>query len=244
MLPLALVVLAALCCAAPPDAIQTDEILRSFSYPGVNFRRADTLSVAPSSTGGKRQSGHMKISRIHPPPGADGHPSAAARFALSGKAQQRGFGNVSVVDQTATQYSVDVTIDGWPMKLLVDSASSDAWVCDMVFSCDSPTHSCGDPMGPGFPLGTFSGGAIEGQHFHISMNDNEVVSGRLGYVDIEIAGVSVPRQEMGCKQGPILLPTRSGLSYVPQCGSIIDQLRQSAQKSFSKLCYRPEEDNH
>lgn len=200
MLPLALVVLAALCWAAPPDAFQTDEILRSFSYPGVNFRRADALSVAPLSAGERRQSGHMKISRVQPPPGADGRPSAAARFALSGKAQQRGFGNVSVVDQRATQYSVDVTIDGWPMKLLVDSASSDAWVRKMIYYCDPPTHPCGDPMGPGFPLGTFSGGPVEGQHFHISMNDNEVVSGRLAYVDIEIAGVSVPRQEMGCKQ--------------------------------------------
>lgn len=217
MLPLTLIVLAALCWAAPAGATQTDDILRSFSYPGVSFRHADALAVAPSSAGERRQSSHMKISRVQPPPGADGHPSAAARFALSGKAQQRGFGNVSVVDQRATQYSVDVTIDGWPMKLLVDSASSDAWVREMIFSCDISvnSHSCGDPMGPGFPLGTFSGGVVGGQHFHISLNDNEVVSGRLGYVDVEIAGVSVPRQEMGCKQLPILLPTRSGLSHVP-----------------------------
>ncbi|KAF3025660.1 hypothetical protein E8E14_013611 [Neopestalotiopsis sp. 37M] len=218
MLLQALLMLATVCQASRPELTQTDEILSSFSYPGVSFRRAQPLSVL-SSNGRKRQSGHMVVTRVPNTSTQDkgafnrgAHSSASSLIALSPWTGQKGgfpgrqdaLGNVSVVDHSATQYSVDVVINGSPMKLLVDSGSSDTWVRGADFNCTTTATSpvgqeqsaCN--LGPAYPARDFGDGQrVPGQHFYISLNDDEMVAGPLGYADVGLAGVTVPRQEVG-----------------------------------------------
>ncbi|KAK9779361.1 putative Acid protease [Seiridium cardinale] len=192
-----LILLAGLCLAGPLNPSGINEMLRSLSYPGVTFRRASVLSL---STAQDRivHGGQIKLAKITTN-SKHGYPSAASYLAaIQLKQGQQGFGNVSVVDQKANQYSVDVLLNGSPTKLLIDSGSSDTWLRGMNFTCSTPNTTgpdCG--LGPAYPELDFPNGHITGQHFHISPSDNETIAGLLGYMDVEIAGINVLKQEIG-----------------------------------------------
>ncbi|KAH6656486.1 hypothetical protein BKA67DRAFT_654824 [Truncatella angustata] len=116
------VLLAGLCLAATSKLSDINHVLRTFSYPGISFRRAPAISSKPVQ-GQKQQAGPLVISRI-PSVSTTGHPSGASRPAALQSDSQSGYGNVSVVDQKATQYVVKVMLDGFPMKYLIGSGSS------------------------------------------------------------------------------------------------------------------------
>lgn len=191
------ILLMGFCLAAPDQVNNIDDLVSSLTYPGVTFRRAPVRKFNNFQKQ-KFQSGSFNITRVSSTKHA-GHMSVASRLAaLHLDQNEEGFGNVSVVDRKANQYSVDVLLNGSPMKLLIDSGSSDTWIRGVNFTCSNPNvtgSACG--LGPAYPELDFPGGHITGQHFYISPNDNETVAGLLGYMDIEVAGITVHRQEIG-----------------------------------------------
>lgn len=197
MLLIRLILLASFCLAAPYELASIDDVIRSLQYPDVTFRRAP-IRTSKNIQGQKSQSGSFKLTRVDTTPNT-GYLSVASRLSsLQLKPSQQGFGNVSVVDRKANQYSIDVLLNGSPMKLLLDSGSSDTWIRGANFTCSNPNvtgPSCG--LGPAYPELDFPGGHITGQHFYISPNDNETVAGLLGFMDVEVAGITVHGQEIG-----------------------------------------------
>jgi hypothetical protein len=182
---------------ALPDSrdVELTELVNTLFIPGVDVRRAPVLTTKPPT---RRTGDYMGLTRIGPCSG-ERHSAAsllAGRQLDSGKA---GSSNVSVVDRKANQYYVDVLLGGAPMKLLLDSSSSDTWVRSSNFTClsqdNATSPSCG--LGPAWPDTTFPEGPIRDQHFYIGYPNNDTVAGHLGLLDIDVAGITVRKQEMG-----------------------------------------------
>ena len=96
-------------------------------------------------------------------------------------------------------YGMSVGLGDESFTLIFDTGSSDLWVAESGFQCDGflggrvPPSMC--HSGPLFS-GNFEGGEIPNQNFHLAYGGGEFVSGRLGYEDVIVAGVTVNHQEI------------------------------------------------
>ncbi|KAK8038969.1 hypothetical protein PG993_007380 [Apiospora rasikravindrae] len=196
----------AVACPSPSEPrrqlVPQSDIVPSLSIPGVEIRRARPFPNISKAPVAKKNSGHhAKLKRL-PRNHSYRQPSAAAFFA--GHRQSDVIpgvttGNVSVVDRSATQYSVEVVLNGSPVNLIMNTAGSDTWVRSRNFTClnnaggSAPISQCdwGKFGATGFP-----NGPIQDQHFAIKNIDGSGVSGQLGYMDVSIANVTVPNQEV------------------------------------------------
>ncbi|KAK8086758.1 hypothetical protein PG994_001732 [Apiospora phragmitis] len=195
------------CCLSLPSEprrqpIPQSDIVPSLSIPGVEFRRARPFSDTPKASLARKGGKHAKLKRL---PQSPSHrlPSAAAFFAehLQFDVVPGIFptGNVSVVDHSATQYSVEVVLDGSPVNLILDTAGSDTWVRSRNFTClnnvTEPASRSQCDWGK-FGATGFPNGPIQDQHFTIRNADGSGVSGQLGYMDVSLANVAVHNQEV------------------------------------------------
>ncbi|KAI1403268.1 acid protease [Hypoxylon fuscum] len=162
-------------------------IVYSLTLPGFRFRRVKPLASTPSE---KRIQHYLDLKRL---PHSSNRPQRSAR-ALFGQRDNDGgaFENVTSVNRFAVEYAVQAIFNGVPMDLVVDSGSADTWVRGSNFTCNNGELCL---LGPSFP-GNFSKGPIKNEHFAINYGDGENVQGRVGYMDVEFAGVAVPGQEI------------------------------------------------
>lgn len=111
-----------------------------------------------------------------------------------------GYQNITPATAYGTQYAVDLVFGTVPLRVLLDTGSSDTWVAQEGFQCvdyageDVDPATCG--FGPTYP-GDFQYGAIPEQHLYIQYGDGEIIYGPVGYSDITLGNITVTRQEAG-----------------------------------------------
>ncbi|KAK8862209.1 acid protease [Apiospora arundinis] len=194
------------CCLSLPSeprrrSIPQSDIVPSLSIPGVEFRQARPFSDIPKAPGIRKGGGHAKLKRL-PKSHPNRQSSAIALFAEHLHFND-GFGgspngSISVVDHNATQYAVEVVLDGTPVDLVLNTAGSDTWVRASNFTCmnnASDTTSSHCNWGKYGATG-FRDGPIRDEHFAVKNKDGSWVNGRLGYMNITLANVAVPNQEV------------------------------------------------
>ena len=109
-----------------------------------------------------------------------------------------GYQNITPATAYGTQYAVDLTFADVPLRVLLDTGSSDTWIVQEGYRCvdyaneDMDEESCG--FGPTYP-GDFQYGAIPDQHIYIQYGDGEIVYGPVGYSDVTLGNITVKRQE-------------------------------------------------
>lgn len=182
------------------------EHVPSLSLPGVQFYRALPLETVPVVNHGEKAPlpVHATLKRIPDTPSRGFRPSAASVFRAIAKGGRIdtfpavGFGNVSVVDQSATEFSVEITMNGKSVSLVLDTSHADTWIRSDNFTClnaQNDTRSSGCDWGPA-PHVDFSEGPIRNQHFAARYEDGQSVSGRLGSMNVSVGGLDVPDQEV------------------------------------------------
>jgi hypothetical protein len=177
-----------------------EDLVSSLSAPGFTFRRAKPFKTLPQFRNDVQNGGetYFEATRLPLRESGSGRRSAAALiYGMQLDDSSDVYGNVSAVDHYATQYSVTVLLNGAPMSLIIDTASSDTWVKGMNFTCSNPSNDTACDLGPAYPENDFPDGHIQNQHFGIQYGDGENIAGQLGYMDVEIAGVTVKSQEIG-----------------------------------------------
>ncbi|KAI1506438.1 aspartic peptidase domain-containing protein [Biscogniauxia marginata] len=194
--------LAAICLASPltplvPPAGHGD-VVHSLSLPGVQFRRVKPTLSTPIE---KKVQNHLKITRVPHQANVQRHRSATSRFAqIQRDHGGYGYENVTAVNAYAAEYAVELTLNGLPATVIIDSASADTWTKGTNFTCLGNTNetraedSC--LFGPSYQ-GNFTGNPIPNQHFVIKYGDGEILQGRLGLMDVELANITVTGQEVG-----------------------------------------------
>ncbi|KAK7977797.1 eukaryotic aspartyl protease [Apiospora saccharicola] len=207
MLPL-FFILVGCCLSLPSDPkptrlpIPQTDIVPSLSIPGVEIRRPRPFSSAPGAPVRKKHGNIAKLKRL-PKSHSNQQPSAAAYFAkhLRSDAAHGAFqtGNVSAIDRSASQYSVEVVLNGSPVHLVLNTGGSDTWVRAKNFTClnsasDSASGSKCDWGSYG--ASGFRDGPIYDQHFAVKNQDGSALSGQLGYMDVTLANITVKNQEV------------------------------------------------
>ncbi|KAK8058368.1 acid protease [Apiospora phragmitis] len=83
--------------------------------------------------------------------------------------------------------------------MIPDTGSADTWLMSSSFKCLDRSHQQQDQtacnFGPSF-AGNFSGGRIADEHMNISYGGGDSLNGDMGYADITVAGITVPKQQM------------------------------------------------
>ncbi|KAK3358999.1 aspartic peptidase domain-containing protein [Lasiosphaeria hispida] len=99
------------------------------------------------------------------------------------------------------EYLVEVNAGGNNYSLLIDTGSSDTWFVRNDFQCLDAylriVHVSYCNLGPYFK-GDFPGGQILEQHFNITYGgaDGPFLNGLMGYSDLTVAGVTIPKQQI------------------------------------------------
>ncbi|KAI5864102.1 acid protease [Durotheca rogersii] len=176
-------------------------IIESLSLPGFQFRRAEPFRAQPVQRKVQNYVGLKRLSRDRAPYAQ--HSTVSLLRQVQRDNGGAAYQNVTAVDRYAVQYAAEVVFNGVPTTVVVDSGSADTWIRGPNFACLSPSNplsnstlpadACG--LGPS-PVGNLSVQQIPDQHFVIKYGDGESVKGRLGYLNVEFAGVSVPDQEV------------------------------------------------
>ncbi|KAK8134185.1 eukaryotic aspartyl protease [Apiospora sp. TS-2023a] len=207
MLPL-FFILVGCCLSLPSDpkptrqSIPQTDIVPSLSIPGVEIRRPRPFSSSPGVPVTRKHGNIAKLKRL-PKSHSNRQPSAAAYFAehLRSDAAHGAFqtGNVSAIDRSASQYSVEVVLNGSPVHLVLNTGGSDTWVRAKNFTClnsasDSASGSKCDWGSYG--ASGFRDGPIYDQHFAVKNQDGSALSGQLGYMDVTLANITVYNQEV------------------------------------------------
>ncbi|KAI2611558.1 acid protease [Hypoxylon fragiforme] len=189
------------------DSRDENDVVHSLSLPGFQFRRVKPMVTTTTTDVVEKKrkvQNHLSLTRVSrgSSAGAGGR-SLRSAAALFGQVQRSkggtGYENVTSVNYYAVEYSVKLIFNGIPMNVIIDSGSADTWVRGSSFTCKRslngsvPVEDCG--LGPSF-CGNFTGEPIPNQHFSIEYGDGEEVQGLLGFMDVELAGVTVPHQEI------------------------------------------------
>lgn len=111
-----------------------------------------------------------------------------------------GYENITSLNAYGTQYGMTLSINGVPMLMTIDTASSDTWAAAKTFRClDAhsnvvPQGACGfaPPLSDDFQYGRVA----PAQHMYIRYGDGEVVTGPMGYSDVTIANLTVRKQQV------------------------------------------------
>ncbi|OTB04616.1 hypothetical protein M426DRAFT_11503 [Hypoxylon sp. CI-4A] len=201
------------------SSLSTGDVTYLFTHPGFQFRRAEPLTSTPIK---RAVQNHQALIRLpHHGTRRPRHSAAALFGSVQRDIGGNGYENVTSVNHYALEYALQVVFNGIPMSVVIDSGSADTWIKSSKFHCKDnandtiPEKVC--RLGPSFP-GNFTGGPIRNQHFAIKYGDGESVQGRLGHMDVEFAGVTVPDQEValasqGTWQGNNLTSGILGLAY-------------------------------
>lgn len=203
---LLLFILVGCCLSLPSDprhrSIPQSDIIPSLSIPGVEFRRARPFPKPHKVPIARKGGYHAKLKRL-PKSHSHRQPSAAAFFAKHLHSDDDpgavATGNISVVDYHATQYAVEVVLDGSHVNLILNTGGSDTWVRASNFTCMNNASDTSSPHCDWGKYGAsgFRDGPIQNQHFAIKNKDRSWVNGRLGFMDMTIANVAVQDQEVG-----------------------------------------------
>jgi hypothetical protein len=95
------------------------------------------------------------------------------------------------------EYLVDIRFGDRDVKAILDTGSSDTWLIQEGFQC---TDTQGNPVdasqckfGP-----AYNGGfeQIPDENFMVGYGNGEFVTGLMGYQDVTIGGITVPRQKV------------------------------------------------
>ncbi|KAI1150808.1 aspartic peptidase domain-containing protein [Nemania diffusa] len=97
------------------------------------------------------------------------------------------------------EYIMKVGIGPEPYYMIPDTGSSDTWIVQDGFKCIDPFFAEEVPpeycqFGPQFK-GDFPGGKIENQNLNISYLSGDYLNGNMGYADITVANITVPKQQ-------------------------------------------------
>ncbi|KAI0108623.1 aspartic peptidase domain-containing protein [Nemania sp. FL0031] len=97
------------------------------------------------------------------------------------------------------EYIMKVGIGPEPYYMIPDTGSSDTWIIQDGFKCLDPYFGDEVPQeycqfGPLFK-GEFPGGKIENQNLNISYLSGDYLNGNMGYADITVANITVPKQQ-------------------------------------------------
>ncbi|KAK4228052.1 aspartic peptidase domain-containing protein [Podospora fimiseda] len=179
--------------------------------PGITYRipqgtRSWTSSSASGSrvttTGKKLKPVHVQ--KLHPVRNGRINPRSAA-VAL-GAHQRRlgedglGYENISSTNAYGTQYSTDATWDGTPLRLLLDTGSSDTWAAQQNFTCQDFSGHTIVPSACGFASPQISGfkyGLTDPiEHMYIQYGDSELVAGPMGFSDVSVGNLTVKKQQV------------------------------------------------
>lgn len=101
------------------------------------------------------------------------------------------------------EYLVNVTIGGQDFSLIMDTGSSDTWVAEKGFKCytlaDKPRKEKHCAFGSsGYNASSSSTySPYPGHNFNITYDDNEFVTGTVGFETITIGGLTIKKQEFG-----------------------------------------------
>ncbi|KAK1597549.1 eukaryotic aspartyl protease [Colletotrichum navitas] len=163
---------------------------------GVNFQRIKAFrEAAPDEVSGRVQA--LKPFRIK----IDGRNAATALGAAQPRGLSAAYQNITALSPYGTQYAVEVTWDGQPVNMILDTGSSDTWVTASNFTCTNlagtaaySQEACG--FGPS-KIDGFKYGPAEDLHFTLSYGSGERVSGPMGFSDIGVAGITVQQQQVG-----------------------------------------------
>ncbi|KAK6951893.1 hypothetical protein Daesc_006418 [Daldinia eschscholtzii] len=97
------------------------------------------------------------------------------------------------------EYIVKVKIGGDEFSLVPDTGSSDTWVVADGFKCLAPFSGLEIPRedcGLGTPFkGDFPDGKIDNINLNISYESGEYINGPMGFANITVANVTVPKQQ-------------------------------------------------
>ncbi|KAI8625416.1 aspartic peptidase domain-containing protein [Xylariaceae sp. FL1651] len=97
------------------------------------------------------------------------------------------------------EYIMKVGIGHTPYYLIPDTGSSDTWVVQEGFKCLDPYYGGEVPQeycqfGPQFK-GDFPSGKIDNQNLNISYLSGDYLNGNMGYADITVGNITVPKQQ-------------------------------------------------
>ncbi|KAI2641613.1 acid protease [Hypomontagnella submonticulosa] len=97
------------------------------------------------------------------------------------------------------EYIMEVGIGGEKLFMIPDTGSSDTWIVSDGFKCLDPYYGqevtqeeCS--FGPLFK-GDFPDGRIDNQNLNISYLSGDYLNGPMGFANITVAGVTVPKQQ-------------------------------------------------
>ncbi|ORY71164.1 aspartic peptidase domain-containing protein [Pseudomassariella vexata] len=94
---------------------------------------------------------------------------------------------------------MSVGIGNGTWLMIPDTGSSDTWLMSSSFKCLDRAHNPQEQayckFGPSYN-GDFSGGKITDQHMNITYGGGDSLNGDMGYADVTVASITVPRQEM------------------------------------------------
>ena len=108
-------------------------------------------------------------------------------------------GTAQLNNLDGVEYLVPIKFGSQSFNAILDTGSSDTWLVSNKFKCvDANGQSQSQAtcnFGPLFN-GDFGTNKISGLSFNISYGDGEFVYGDMGYQDVTIAGITVPKQEV------------------------------------------------
>lgn len=111
-----------------------------------------------------------------------------------------GYENITSTNVYGTQYATSAVWDGNPIKLLLDTGSSDTWAVQDGYKCVDylgetlPQVSCA--FGPAQPTSFKYGLTNPKTHMYIQYGDGEVVNGPMGFSDISVGNLTARKQQV------------------------------------------------
>ena len=188
------------------------------------FTHLSLLSAAVTSTSAFKldASFNFKLGAVEPAPFHPPSPDVVAKNVLSlrrsGKSSKgssylrslreskptRGYYGVAPVYavELGEEFLTTVQWAGKPYTVILDTGSSDTWLVQQGFQCVDiltsrkiPEPACDFGNSTYARSSNFS--TIDNRNFNITYGDGEFVTGDVGYESVTLAGINVPRQEVG-----------------------------------------------
>ena len=118
------------------------------------------------------------------------------------KSSSRNYGIAPIYAvETGTEFLTTVEWAGKSFTVVLDTGSSDTWLVERDFECVDiqsfkKLSQAACDFGPYYTR-TKNFTVIPNQNFNITYGDGEFVTGNVGYESVTLAGITVPRQEVG-----------------------------------------------
>ncbi|KAH8885040.1 acid protease [Thozetella sp. PMI_491] len=197
--PLSLILGALATCFAGLTPSQIPALGQYDSPPGVYFYQVVESRQSFSSVIHTSKVAHQKIQAIT---GTRMNSRSVAAILGAHQRQVGGFGyeNISSLTAYGTQYYITVLWNSVPVRMILDTASSDTWAVPSTFRCfdvssnEVPQDSCG--FGPLYDWGFQYGRVSPEEHMYIRYGDGQTVTGPMGYSDISVGNLTIKKQQV------------------------------------------------